>query len=148
MAHVASVLRPHGLGLGNSISSSCEERGAADGGAPFCVPAYRSTPWASVLIDMGTYQPVTGCGCGQSKACPYDRQFNSNCSSSEFGGALAWERNGVRGSCAHDPDNDPRVLPYCGFEGQIMNLLHGPIATGETQCAACPHCPHMSRAMS
>ena len=62
MAHVAAVLRPHGLGLGNAISSSCEHKGYAGGSAPFCVPAYRNTPWASILVDMGTYQPVTGCG--------------------------------------------------------------------------------------
>jgi hypothetical protein len=79
MAHIASVLRPHQLGLGNSISSSCELRGL--NGAPYCAPAYRNEPWASVLTDMGTYQPVTGCGC---KGCPYDAQFNSNCSATEY----------------------------------------------------------------
>jgi hypothetical protein len=31
MAHIASVLLPHGLGLGNSISSSCELRGLNGG---------------------------------------------------------------------------------------------------------------------
>jgi hypothetical protein len=121
MAHVASVLRDHGLGLGNSISSSCEQKNALNG-APFCSPAYRNEPWASVLTDMGTYSPVTGCGC---HGCPYDPQFNSNCSASEFGGSLAWELNGTRGSCRADPGNDATVLRYCGFEGQVMNLLHG-----------------------
>ena len=148
MAHVASVLRQHGLGLGNSISSACEQKNALNG-APFCSPAYRDEPWASVLTDMGTrtlvdgilpsflhlnctidtvvvgagtYQPVTGCGC---HGCPYDPQFNSNCSLSEFGGSLSWERNGTRGSCRADPGNDAEVLRYCGFEGQVMNMLHG-----------------------
>jgi hypothetical protein len=121
MAHVASVLRQHGLGLGNSISSSCEQKNGLDG-APFCSPAYRNEPWAAFLTDMGTYSPVTGCGC---HGCPYDPQFNSNCSVSEYGGSLAWELNGTRGSCRADPGNDPKVLRYCGFEGQVMNMLHG-----------------------
>ena len=78
---------------------------------------------------MGTYQPVTGCGC-VGKGCPsYDPQFNSNCSETEYGGSLAWERNGTRGSCRSDPGNDPAVIQYCGFEGQVMTMLHGRVAT-------------------
>ena len=132
MAHISAVLRLHNLGLGNSISTSCESNhtGFATGGAPFCVPDYRNTPWASVLTDMGTYQPVTGCGCPVGKGgCPYDPQFNSNCSMGEFGGSLAWERTGVRGACRSDSSTDPSVIRYCGFEGQVMNMLHGTIAT-------------------
>ncbi len=128
MAHVASVLAPHKLGLGNSISSACEANFGLNG-APFCAPAYRNEPWASVLTDMGTYSPVTGCGC-KGKGCPsYDPQFNSNCSEEEYGGSLSWERNGTRGSCRSDTGNDPTVVQYCGFEGQIMNMLHGSVAT-------------------
>ena len=43
--------------------------------------------------------------------------------------SLAWSKNGTHGHCAHDKLNDPKVVQYCGFEGQLMNLLHSPIAT-------------------
>ena len=61
MAHIASVLNPHGVGLGNSISSGCiafdevtKTRCAPDGGHadPTCCPASRDVPWADVLTDM------------------------------------------------------------------------------------------------
>ena len=54
MAHIASVLRPHGIGLGLSINSVCESRSLAVSSDPTCAPAYRDTPWAAVLTDMGT----------------------------------------------------------------------------------------------
>jgi hypothetical protein len=49
------VLRPHGIGLGISINSNCEA-GFNSSSDPSCDPAFRNTPWASVLTDMGTYE--------------------------------------------------------------------------------------------
>ncbi len=59
MAHIASVLKPHGVGLGNSISSGCfaydevtKTRCAPDGGHadPTCCPASRDVPYMSVSV--------------------------------------------------------------------------------------------------
>ena len=61
MAHVASVLMDHGIRLGNGIVSNCagdELCGSGEGNSdsdPCCCPAYRNTPWADVLTDMGMY---------------------------------------------------------------------------------------------
>ena len=61
MAHIASVLQPHGVGLGNSVDSGCfaydeltKTRCSPDGGHsdPCCCPASRDVPWADVLTDM------------------------------------------------------------------------------------------------
>ena len=41
--------------LGISINSACERESYASGAGPSCCPAYRDTPWAAVLTDMGTY---------------------------------------------------------------------------------------------
>jgi hypothetical protein len=43
-------------------------------------------------------------------------------------GSLSWSKNGTRGYCASDKLNDPNIVPYCGFEGQLLNLLHSPVA--------------------
>ena len=104
MAHVAAVLRPHGVGLGISINSGCENQAYAAGADPTCCPAYRDTPWAAVLTDMGTYNGPA--------ADP-----------------VAWYKNGTRGSCPPSPTNDPAVISYCGYEGKLMNVLHSPAAT-------------------
>ena len=53
MSHIAETLRPHGKGLGISINSGCEA-GPNSSSDPSCDPAYRNTPWAAVLTDMGT----------------------------------------------------------------------------------------------
>jgi hypothetical protein len=113
MAHIASVLKPHGVGLGNSISSGCfaydeltATRCGPDGGHadPCCCPASRDVPWADVLTDMYSY--------------------------SIHGEDPAWQKNGTRGSCgpllSHE---DPATQQYCGWEGPLMNTLHSPVAT-------------------
>ena len=128
MTYVAGVLRPHGFGLGISINSDCNGATAsADGGSmdPSCDPVYRSVPWASVLSDMGTYR------IGDLNA--------------------TWFRNGTRGTCPatctevhHKPHtpipthwecknkHDPKLMPYCGYEGRVLNMLHSPIARVRT----------------
>ena len=35
-----------------------------------------------------------------------------------------WSKNGSRGSCPPTELSD--VMPYCGYEGRIMNMLHSP----------------------
>ena len=106
MAHIASVLKPHGVGLGNSIESTCHDYDACNNDEhpadPCCCPAYRNVPWADVLTDMGTYS------IGDAEP--------------------SWSKNGTSGSCPNDPTNDPNVIQYCGFEGGIMNVLHSPVA--------------------
>jgi hypothetical protein len=113
MAHIASVLKPHGIGLGNSISSGCfaydnvtKTRCAPNGGRsdPCCCPASRDVPWADVLTDMYSYH------IGSEEP--------------------DWSRNGTRGSCRTlMKDEDPVTQQYCGWEGPIMNTLHSPVAT-------------------
>ena len=39
MAHIASVLSPHGIGLGLSINSVCESESLAINADPTCAPA-------------------------------------------------------------------------------------------------------------
>ena len=104
MAHVASVLAPHNIGLGISINSGCENKGYVDGSDPTCCPAYRDVPWAAVLTDMGTY--------GGPGDAP-----------------VGWMKNGTKGSCPPNPTNAPAVISHCGFEGNVMNMLHSPVAT-------------------
>ena len=48
--------------LGISINSACERESYASGAGPSCCPAYRDTPWAAVLTDMGTYSIGTQVG--------------------------------------------------------------------------------------
>lgn len=113
MAHIASVLRPHGIGLGNSISSGCfaydettKTRCGPDGGHadPTCCPASRDVPWADVLTDMYSYQVINE--------------------------VPDWSKNGTRGTCGPlMKDEDPAVIQYCGWEGPLMNTLHSPLAT-------------------
>lgn len=103
MAHIASVLSPHEVGLGNGIVANCEgpDLCASDGGGisdPCCCPAYRDMPWADVLTDMGSYSILSN--------------------------APSWSK------C--DTDATPAALPitqYCGWEGGIMNVLNSPVAT-------------------
>ena len=98
MAHIASVLSPHGIGLGNGIVANCNGPdtctpglGASD---PCCCPAYRDVPWADVLTDMGSYSILSN--------------------------EPSWSK------CP--PDAGPSVTPYCGWEGGIMNVLNSPVA--------------------
>ena len=100
MAHIASVLNPHGVGLGNSISSGCvafdeatKTRCAPDGGHadPTCCPASRDVPWADVLTDM------YACHIGDA--------------------APEWSQNGTRGSC--------RVISDCHFSVQLNHFMPG-----------------------
>ena len=117
MAHIAAVLKPHGIGIGNTIASdaesldACARPGFPGGpGAPDWCPAYRNVPWADVLTDMSTYSLDDGSGDGTDVA-------------------LKWLKNGTRGSCPYDPNNDPLVIQYCGgVESRVMNVLHSPIA--------------------
>jgi hypothetical protein len=117
MTHIAAVLRPHGIGIGNSIASdaesldACARPGFPGGpGAPDWCPAYRNVPWADVLTDMSTYGLDDGSGDGTDVTLP-------------------WAKNGTRGSCPYDPNNDPSVIQYCGgVESRVMNVLHSPIA--------------------
>ena len=37
--------------------------------------------------------------------------------------------------CPPDPNNDPSIIQYCGFEGFTMNFLHSPVATVYTDRA-------------
>ena len=115
MAYIAGVLRPHGIGLGISIDNGCENEAYVGGADPTCCPAYRNVPWAAVLTDMGTYSP------GQLRT---------------VGGTgkdgMGWSKNGSRGSCDANTVNDPAVIQYCGFAGNVMNMLHSPVATVHT----------------
>ena len=57
-----------------------------------------------------------------------------------------WSKNGTRGTCPascvkehrHKNDwvcknkHDPEVMPYCGYEGRILNMLHSPLTTVHT----------------
>ena len=121
MSYVAEVLRPHGLGLGLSINSDCNAASAAPSGMdPSCDPDFRDTPWASMLSDMGTYS------IGDLNA--------------------TWAKNGTQGTCPatcikehrHKNDwvcnnkHDPAVMPYCGYEGRVLNMLHSPVANVHT----------------
>ena len=69
MSHIAETLRPHGKGLGISINSGCEA-GPNSSSDPSCDPAYRNTPWAAVLTDMGT--------CKRDRP-PFRRSTNHSC---------------------------------------------------------------------
>jgi hypothetical protein len=72
MTYVASVLNPHGVRLGNSIDShpACEFSGpSAYRTTPMCAPAYHHSPWASILTDMGTYNPWTNCKLQTNSHC-------------------------------------------------------------------------------
>jgi hypothetical protein len=117
MAHIASVLSPHGIGIGNSIASdantldACARPGYPGGpGAPDWCPAYRNVPWADVLTDMSTYGLDDGTGQGTDVPLP-------------------WSKNGTRGTCPYDSHNDPSIIQYCGgIESRVMNVLHSPVA--------------------
>eukprot|EP01046_Picozoa_sp_COSAG06_P000633 COSAG06_NODE_18_length_34640_cov_31.179989_9_plen_398_part_00 len=91
MAFIAETLRPHGIGLGISINSNCEA-GPGSSSDPSCNPAYRNTPWAAILTDMGTYEIG-------------DQQ-------------PTWSRRGPGNSTCPPPYDsratDPSVLQYCG----------------------------------
>ena len=110
MSYIASVLKQHGIGIGNSVASWCAsyEQCTPDGGSsdPCCCPAYRNQPWADVLTDMGSYSI--------SNAKP--KWFPLK-------------------DCPPDPNNDPSIIQYCGFEGFTMNFLHSPVATVYTDRA-------------
>ena len=107
MAHIASVLKPHGVGLGNGIVAGCtdgfhcrdDDPANTANTDPCCCPAYRATPWADVLSDMGSYAIGPG--------------------------LPAWMKTGVKGHC---PKHllDPPVIEYCGWEGGLMNVLNSP----------------------
>lgn len=104
MAHIASVLSPHGVGLGNGIVANCEgpdlcEPGGGGISDPCCCPAYRDTPWADVLTDMGSYSILSNTP-SWSK-CPPDGATRT----------------------------DQQVAQYCGWEGGILNVLNSPVAT-------------------
>ena len=67
MAHVTSVpkraVKPHGVGVGNSINSGCivYNESTKDGVAqydPSCSSVSRDVPWAHVLTDMYSYSFV------------------------------------------------------------------------------------------
>ena len=92
MSYVASVLRPHGVGLGISINSGCERESYASGAGPSCCPAYRNTPWAAVLTDMGTYSMSS---------------TSEHCLKS--GPVTECNKH-----CKNDTLNDPAVIQYCG----------------------------------
>eukprot|EP01051_Picozoa_sp_SAG22_P018417 SAG22_NODE_3095_length_1946_cov_1.397401_2_plen_223_part_00 len=119
MSHIASVLRPHNIGLGLSINSICESKSLAVSSDPTCAPAYRNTPWAAVLTDMGTYvnlSPNQPHGGWPHK--PGDPTDNMSYTT-DMSSCPQWR----------PPGNDPAVMQYCGFEGRVMNLLHSPRAT-------------------
>ena len=122
MAHIASVLKPHGVGLGNAINSGCivYSESTKDGIAkydPTCAPASRDVPWAGVLTDMYSYS----FGGRPKRYWPAGYPDRPE----------AWSKNGTRGSCPGYPFGleDPVTEQYCGWEGPIMNTLHSPIAT-------------------
>ena len=108
MNHIAGVLRPHGIGLGNGVVSQCEsydlcttgKEHVRDGGSadPCCCPAYRDQPWADVLSDMGMYSIFTMKPAYHKCKLP-------------------------------NPNTDPEIVQYCGWEGGMMNVLHSPLAT-------------------
>ena len=101
MAHIAAVLSPHGVGLGNGIVANCEgpDLCAPNGGGisdPCCCPAYRDVPWADVLTDMGSYSILSN--------------------------PASWSKCPPDATRAEDP-----VTPYCGWEGGILNVLNSPV---------------------
>ena len=108
MSFVAEKLKPHGIGLGISINSACERAAYASGAGPSCCPAYRNVPWAAVLTDMGTYRP----GAGASEHCRRDGPPSA-----------------CNAKCKNDSTNDPSIIQYCGFEGNVLNVLDSPVAT-------------------
>lgn len=122
MSFIEETFRPWGIKLTNSIDShpACEQGGGDSNLTDaMCDPAYHHQPWASVLTDMGSYNPFTNCKI----------QSNSNCGPEGNAARLAWEKNGTRGSCDNDfGRNDPNIITFCGFEGQTMNLLTSPVA--------------------
>ena len=72
MAYVESVLRPHGVRLGNSIDShpACESTWPDPWRTtPMCTPAYHHTPWAAIRTDMGSYNPFTNCKLQTNSQC-------------------------------------------------------------------------------
>lgn len=106
MAQIASVLTPHGIGLGNGVVSQCAgldvcSNANSKQADPCCCPAYRNTPWADVLSDMGSYSILSN--------------------------PPTW--HGPGRPCPHDPNNDPSIIQYCGWEGGVMNMLHSPAVT-------------------
>lgn len=111
MAHIASVLKPHGIGLGNGVVSQCATldmctaSGDPFNSDPCCCLAYRDTPWADVLTDMGSYSPLSN--------------------------PVKWHGPGHKpdGPCPKDPNNNSTIIQYCGWEGGIMNMLNSPVAT-------------------
>ena len=56
MSYIASVLKPHGIGIGNSVASWCAsyEQCTPDGGSSIHAAAVGTSP-ADVLTDMGSY---------------------------------------------------------------------------------------------
>ena len=134
MSPIAETLRPHGKGLGISINSGCEA-GPNSSSDPSCDPAYRNTPWAAVLTDMGT--------CKRDRP-PFRRSTNHSYMYSntlltdEIGDQQpTWARRGANSSCpppgGAPPTVDPEVISYCGYEGLTLNMLHSPMATVHAQ---------------
>lgn len=107
MGYVATTLRAAGKGLGISINSGCES-GVGSAVDPSCNPAYRDTPWASVLTDMGTY------AIGEQQP-------------------TATRRVGDRCPGKSPAPHPAEVTQYCGYEGQWLNVLESPIATAHAQ---------------
>ena len=118
MSYIAEVLKPHGIGLGLSINSVCESTSLAVSSDPTCAPAYRDTPWAATLTDMGTYATLKP-GSGQ---WPYYAGKGNVVN-------ISWTKDMTDCPQWLPPGNDPAVIQYCGFEGRVMNLLHSPRVT-------------------
>ena len=123
MAHVAAVLRPQGIGLGLSVNSVCGSESLAVASDPTCAPAYRDTPWAAMLADMGTYALINPGPTedGRRNGWPWragDVQPNMTATR---------DMRGCAGSVG--PDQDPAVMQWCGFESRVLNLLESPRAT-------------------
>ena len=99
MSHIAETLRPHGKGLGISINSGCEA-GPNSSSDPSCDPAYRNTPWAAVLTDMGT--------CKRDRT-PFRRSTtnhsysNTTCSQMRSETSSRHGRGAARTAAAHRP---------------------------------------------
>lgn len=119
MSHIAAVLKPHSIGLGLSINSVCESESLAVSSDPTCAPAYRDTPWAAVLTDMGTYDTLTP-GSGQWPFYPGKGNVVNMSWTKDLSGCPQWNDSRT---------NDPAVMQYCGFEGRVLNLLHSPLVT-------------------
>ena len=129
MAHVASVLNAHGVTVGNGIVAACYsyEQCSPDGGTadPCCCAVYRNQPWADVLYDMGSYSILTN-EPKWMKVSSHARACSPLCI---LGRSRPNARQtGVQGHCPKDPNNDPKVVQYCGWEGGIMNVLHSPVS--------------------